>query len=110
MYGAKIPDENTLLVALAVQKISARLGEPFSKDRLQKQHLNIVIFKASQETSLKRRQFNFSKLYAQSFMKLIEQDLRILIEPLLHDMAIGYVAWVFYSIKHDAVVRNVELF
>jgi hypothetical protein len=39
----------------------------------------------------------------------IEQDLRTLIEQVLHDVVVNYVDWLFYSIKHGAVVRSVEL-
>ena len=39
----------------------------------------------------------------------IEQDLRTLIKHLLHDMVLGYVDSLLYSIKHGAVVKSVEL-
>jgi hypothetical protein len=39
----------------------------------------------------------------------IEQDLRTLIKQGLHDVVVNYVDSLFYSIKHGAVVRNMEL-
>ena len=45
---------------------------------------------------------------ASTELSQIEQDLRTLIEHLLHNMVLGYVDPLLYSIKHGAVVRSVQ--
>ena len=76
-----------------------------------------MIFRASRNNYLKRWEFNFSKMVytdvhetsAATKLSQIEQDLRTLIEQVLHDIVVDYVGRLFCRIKHGAVARRMGL-